>query len=301
MLPDDSIRELARKTAKSIVDHGSIPMATLKESIKLQDKVDELLAKEVEFPEQEPFPEIPEVDLSPLTEKLDELLVETKKKDYLEYDLQIDEETRAKLKGDKGEKGKDGKNGKDGADGINGLDGINGKDGAEITPEELVTKLESLKEEERLDVSAIKGVEELLQNKVEGIKTSRGGLSRATADTLYEPIGGSDEDSFGIVVDGAGTAITTGSKGVRYIPFDCTVTGWDIRGDISGSCVFDVKRSSTSLAGTEKPTLTASTSSQNLALSTWTTSLVAGDVVEFVVDSATTLTRATLTILVTKS
>ena len=46
MLPDDSIRELARKTAKSIVDHGSIPMATLKESIKLQDKVDELLAKD---------------------------------------------------------------------------------------------------------------------------------------------------------------------------------------------------------------------------------------------------------------
>lgn len=60
MLPDDLHRELARKTAKSIVDHGSIPMATLKESIKLQDKVDELLAKEVEFPEQEPFPEIPE-------------------------------------------------------------------------------------------------------------------------------------------------------------------------------------------------------------------------------------------------
>jgi len=112
--------------------------------------------------------------------------------------------------------------------------------------------------------------------------------------------GGSDVDSFGIVVDGAGTAITTGSKGVRYIPFDCTVTGWDIRSDISGSCVFDVKRSGVSLAGTEKPTLTASTSNQDLALSTWTTSLLTGDVVEFVVDSASTLTRATLTILVTK-
>ena len=108
------------------------------------------------------------------------------------------------------------------------------------------------------------------------------------------------EDSFGIVVDGAGTAITTGSKGVRYIPFDCTVTGWDIRSDISGSCVFDVKRSGVSLAGTEKPTLTASTSNQDLTLSTWTTSLLTGDVVEFVVDSASTLTRATLTILVTK-
>lgn len=60
MLPDGLHRELAKKTAKSIVDHGSIPMATLKESILLKDKVDELLAKEIEFPEQEPFPEIPE-------------------------------------------------------------------------------------------------------------------------------------------------------------------------------------------------------------------------------------------------
>lgn len=61
MTPEDSIRvALARKTAKSIVDHGSIPMATLKESIILQEKVDELLSKEIEFPEVEPYPEIPE-------------------------------------------------------------------------------------------------------------------------------------------------------------------------------------------------------------------------------------------------
>ena len=82
MQPDDSIRELAKKTAKSIVDHGSIPMATLKESIILQEKVDELLAKEIEFPEQEPFPEIPEVDLTPVIDKLDEILTESKKKTY---------------------------------------------------------------------------------------------------------------------------------------------------------------------------------------------------------------------------
>lgn len=107
-------------------------------------------------------------------------------------------------------------------------------------------------------------------------------------------------DSFGIVVDGAGTAITTGSKGTKYIPWDCTITGWDIRSDISGSCVFNVKRAGVSLAGTEKPTLSASSSNSDLALSTWTTSLLAGDVVEFVVDSASTLTRATVTILVSK-
>ena len=107
-------------------------------------------------------------------------------------------------------------------------------------------------------------------------------------------------DSFGLVVDGGGSVLTTGSKGYKYIPWNCTVTGWNILGDISGSIVIDVKRSGVSLSGTEKPTLASSTSNQDLALSTWTTSLLAGDVIEFIVDSASTLKRATLTILVTK-
>lgn len=109
------------------------------------------------------------------------------------------------------------------------------------------------------------------------------------------------KDTFGITVDGAGTALTTGTKGYRYIEQNCTITGWHVRSDISGSVVFDVKRSGVSLAGSEKPTLSASTSNSDLALSTWTTSLLAGDIIEFVIDSASTLTRATLTILVTKT
>lgn len=130
------------------------------------------------------------------------------------------------------------------------------------------------------------------------IKTINGATILGSGDVVI-PVG-INEDSFGIVVDGAGVAITIGSKGTKYIPFDCTITGWDIRGDITGSCVFDVKRSGVSLAGTEKPTLSSATSNSDLALSTWTTSLTAGDVVEFIVDSASTLTRATVTILVNK-
>lgn len=109
-----------------------------------------------------------------------------------------------------------------------------------------------------------------------------------------------NSDSFGLVVDGGGSAITTGSKGTRYIPFDCTITGWDIRSDVSGSVVVDVKRAGISIAGTEKPTLSSSSSNSDLALSTWTTSLLAGDVIEFVVDSASTLTWVSVTILITK-
>lgn len=82
--------------------------------------------------------------------------------------------------GDKGERGEKGADGKDGRDGINGKDGKDGakgdkgdpgkdgesikgedgKDGSPDTPEEVRDKLESLKKEKRLDVSAIKGIEE---------------------------------------------------------------------------------------------------------------------------------------------
>ena len=182
MLPDD-LRELAKKTAKSIIDHGSIPMATLKESIILQEKVDTLLAKEIEFPEVEPYPEIPEVDLTPVIDKLEEILTESKKKDLLEYDLQINEKTRKKLKGDKGDIGPSGKDGINGIDGKDGINGIDGKDGVEISPEEVVSKLESLKGEKRLSVKAIKGLDEIIQN-IRETRVVSGGVR--TLANLYD-------------------------------------------------------------------------------------------------------------------
>lgn len=196
MTPDDSIRELARKTARSIVDHGSVPMATLKESIILQEKVDTLLNKpDVVIPE---YPEIPEVDLSPIEEKIDEILAETKKKDSLEYDLQIDEATRAKLKGEKGDTGKSGKNGSNGIDGKDGINGIDGKDGVEISPEEVVSKLESLKDEKRLSVKAIKGLDEIIKN-VKETRVASGGVRLLT--NLYDVVIASPTDGQGLVYD----------------------------------------------------------------------------------------------------
>lgn len=174
MTPDDSIRELAKKTAKSIVDHGSIPMATLKESIKLQNKVDELLAKEIEFPEVTPFPEIPETDLTPVIDKLEELITESKKKDLLEYDLQIDEKTRKKLKGDKGDSyiltAKDKKEIASSIEVPIYEQQVITKEVKQVAimeaPEEIVKKLESLKGTDRLSVKAIKGLDQAVLDKI---------------------------------------------------------------------------------------------------------------------------------------
>lgn len=119
--------------------------------------------------------------------------------------------------------------------------------------------------------------------------------------------GSAGTGSFGVTIDGASNVIATGSKGYREIPFACTITGWTILGKESGSCVIDVKKctysnfpTTTSITGSEKPTLSSAQKNQDTNLTTWTTAISAGDILEFVVDSASTITRVNLFIQYTK-
>ena len=105
------------------------------------------------------------------------------------------------------------------------------------------------------------------------------------------------------IIDGGGSAITTGVKGHVEVPFAIEIEGWTILGDQSGSIVVDVNRSTyagfptlTSIAGTELPTLSSAQKNQDLTLTTWTTTIAAGDVLEFEVDSAATIQRVTVAI-----
>ena len=118
---------------------------------------------------------------------------------------------------------------------------------------------------------------------------------------------GLTKDVIGVTVDGGGSAISTGSKGYKVIQEACTITGWTILGKEAGSCVVDIKKcnyagfpSTASIAGSEKPTLSSAQKNQDLTLSTWTTSLSEGDILEFTVDSASTVTRINLFINITK-
>ncbi len=112
--------------------------------------------------------------------------------------------------------------------------------------------------------------------------------------------------SFNFQVDGGGSAITTGAKGQWAVPTAATITGWVLTADQSGSCVIDVLKSSyasfpttASIAGSDKPTLASAQKNENLSVSAWTTALAAGDELQINVNSATTVTRANLTINVT--
>lgn len=117
-------------------------------------------------------------------------------------------------------------------------------------------------------------------------------------------------DSLQFVVDGGGTAITTGVKGDLVIPYNCTILGWDVLADTSGSIVIDVWKDTyanfpptvaDTIAGSEKPTITSATKNQDTALSSWTTSLTRNDILRFNVDSCATITRVTLNIRVKRT
>ena len=121
----------------------------------------------------------------------------------------------------------------------------------------------------------------------------------------YTPIS-SVTGTIGITIDGGGSAITTGVKGYIVVPNSRTITGWYVVGAPSGSIVVDVWKANGSIptvantiTGTEKPTLSSSQYNSDLSLSTWTTALAANDVIVFNVDSATTITKATIVIVTT--
>jgi len=114
----------------------------------------------------------------------------------------------------------------------------------------------------------------------------------------------------GFIIDGGGAAITTGVKGDIMVPFACTITKATLLADTSGSIVVDIWKDGyssypptggDSITASAKPTISAATKAQNSTLTGWTTSISAGDTLRFNVDSASTITRVTVILDVTKT
>ena len=110
--------------------------------------------------------------------------------------------------------------------------------------------------------------------------------------------------TIGIGAAGNGT-ITTGEKTRVPIEKPLRITGWTVVGDASGSIVVDIWRgtfaspattNASSIAGTEKPTLSAVQRARDLTLTTWDDEIDAGDELVFVVDSAATVQQVTVTL-----
>lgn len=116
--------------------------------------------------------------------------------------------------------------------------------------------------------------------------------------------------AIGFIIDGGGSVITTGIKGDLYIPFGCTINSATLLADQSGSIVVNIWKVAfasypatvaNKITSVTPPTITANTNSQDATLSGWTTAISAGDTLRFNVDSATTITRVTLILKVTRT
>lgn len=108
-----------------------------------------------------------------------------------------------------------------------------------------------------------------------------------------------------LIIDGGGVVITTGVKAYLEIPFACTITAATLLADVSGSIVVDIWKDTyanyppvvgDTITAAAKPTISAATKSQNTTLTGWTTSITAGDILGFNVDSATTVTKVTVSL-----
>jgi len=118
------------------------------------------------------------------------------------------------------------------------------------------------------------------------------------------------DGSINFVIDGGGSAITTGVKGDIEIGFDCIITSCRVLPDQSGSIVVDIWKDTyanypptdaDTITSSTPPTVTATTKSEDTTLTSWTTTISAGNILRFNVDSCSTIERATISLTVERS
>ncbi len=116
--------------------------------------------------------------------------------------------------------------------------------------------------------------------------------------------------SLTFIIDGGGSAITTGQKGHLEVPFACTIKQVTMLADQSGSIVVDIWKdtyanfpptNADSITASAPPTISSAQKSQDSTLTGWTKSISSGDILAFNVDSCSTITRVTISLKVERS
>lgn len=119
-----------------------------------------------------------------------------------------------------------------------------------------------------------------------------------------------DTADVAFIIDGGGSAITTGIKGDLYFDFGCTINQVTMLADQSGSIVVDIWKDTyanypptdaDSITASAPPTISTATKSQDSTLTGWTTTIAAGSSLRFNVDSITSITRVAIILKVTRT
>ena len=136
------------------------------------------------------------------------------------------------------------------------------------------------------------------------------GLS-LSAGTLSATGGGSSTAAVGYTINGGGSTITTGVAGNGVsIPFNATITAVRLQANTTGSIIIDIWKDTyanypptvaDSICASAKPTISSAVKSEDTTLTGWTTSITAGDILYFNVDSVASIANVVLTLTVTKT
>lgn len=113
------------------------------------------------------------------------------------------------------------------------------------------------------------------------------------------------------IIDGGGSTISTGLKGLTIVDFACTILGVTLLGDTSGNIVVDIRRTTyssydgsthpgpgDSITGAAVPTLASAVKYQDTALAGWSTGINTGDILGFNVSSVSVVGRVLVSLKV---
>jgi hypothetical protein len=138
--------------------------------------------------------------------------------------------------------------------------------------------------------------------------TDEAGIIERSDGTDWQGIGGTTFNTAGMSILLATPTVDDYIDVV--VPFDCTITGVTLLADQSGSIVVDIWEDSyanfppidaDSITASAPPPITAATKSVDTTLVGWTTTLTAGTVLRFNVDSVTDITQATLALTLVRT
>lgn len=113
-----------------------------------------------------------------------------------------------------------------------------------------------------------------------------------------------------MLIDGGGSAIQAGAQRSIYVDFACTISQVTILADQPGSLVVDLwlvnfagypTTSASSIVASDPPTLSSAQKSQDSTLTGWSKTIPAGSTITYHVNSASTVTWATVTVKCIKS
>lgn len=118
--------------------------------------------------------------------------------------------------------------------------------------------------------------------------------------------------TIGVLFDGGGSVLTTGTKRDLTVPFSGQILSWRLLADVAGSCVIDIWKDvfanypptiADVITASAKPTLSGVDHAESSTLTGWTANgtFSAGDTFRFNVNSATTVKVVTLALTVLKS